>query len=473
MFPLAFHTYSSLTRYKYDLMLLCTAACLVCAVFAFPSWRRTWRVSPARILALLWFSTLVLSSFYGAYADTMNGDMRVTFFGAVRYEGLLSLGCYFLLFMIFSLVPQERSAALPAAALSLFLYVGITALQYLGYNPLGLFPEGRSTSTNYEFQGPIGNIDMVSGYLTLAIPLLVLTWVLGEKSASPAFALSGLLGVLLETMMEVQSGTIAMMVLCGILLGLYLHRSDVRTRAGLALGGMVLCLFLRSLVRLPWLDGGDSPELVFRPLSLLILLPAVLFPVLSGFWKGRVRKGTLWALTGLCLVLALVLVYVMPLSGEGALTEVHEMLHGHVEDTFGSWRVGVYRMTLDMSRGNLLLGTGPDTFYYAFRDYLVRTGSQVGEKFDNPHNLYLAFLTNTGLPSLVLYLSLVLYVLARCIRRREPFASALAGSLLLYSIQGFFSFSICLVSPMFYAILGMAAHEGEQAQEVLSYDPAR
>ena len=56
-------------------------------------------------------------------------------------------------------------------------------------------------------------------------------------------------------------------------------------------------------------------------------------------------------------------------------------------------------------------------------------------------------------------------VLLSCLRLgwQEGWLWALGASILCYAAQGFFSFSICLVSPMFWAVLGMAcAHMARQ-----------
>ena len=70
-------------------------------------------------------------------------------------------------------------------------------------------------------------------------------------------------------------------------------------------------------------------------------------------------------------------------------------------------------------------------------------------------------LANSGLPALGLYLLLTLgvpgYALLCSRRRAEAVPLALAA--ISYLVQGMFTFSICLVTPMFYAVLGMLAGE--------------
>ncbi|MBQ9307347.1 MAG: O-antigen ligase family protein [Clostridia bacterium] len=465
VFPLSFHSYSGVTYYKYQVMLLCAAVCLVCLLFSPGRVRRHLRSAlPALALALVYFGWVTLSAFLGSYADTLQAGKRVTLYGAVRYEGLISQLSYLAFFLTFTLLRPKRESVLTSAATGLTVYVALVLLQYLGINVLSLFPDGRSVQTNYEFQGPIGNIDLVSGYLSLVVPLLLLSWV---QTQGPAWMVgSALLGVLLECMMEVQSGLLAMLLLGIGILCLGHVRPALRSRACVALGGMLGCACVRKLVKLPWLEGG-ALGWTFRPSALLYLLGALLLLVAAAWLRrnpGHAVKGRIvLALLAALLLLFLLILYLTPLGGEGSgLYEAHELLHGRGKDAFGSWRIGVWRLTLQMSGKHLLLGTGPDTFYYAFADYLAQTGSYIGETFDNPHNVYLAILLHSGLPALIAYLALVALCALRGFRRRDAFSLAVAGSVLVYSFQAFFSFSLCIVSPMFYAMLGCG--DGEERE---------
>ena len=97
---------------------------------------------------------------------------------------------------------------------------------------------------------------------------------------------------------------------------------------------------------------------------------------------GKRKTGTLSLRTVVLLwagvsAAALALVCFVPLGNSGMLFEIHEIFHGRPDDSFGSWRWGVWRHTLDVSRHSLLFGTGPDMFYYAMRDYLQATGSLI------------------------------------------------------------------------------------------------
>lgn len=467
-------SYSCITRAKWESMLVLTAASLVCAlvfgaVCLARRQRAPFRLGLPQALALMYFAWLGLSACLGAYHGQLNADGQLAvWMGSKRYEGMATQLCYCAIFLVMSLHPPRMDWLMRLAAAALVALCAVVALQYAGLNPLGLFPAGLSTRTNYEFQGTIGNIDMVSGYLSLVIPLLLGGFVLTPRGDG-LWLLAGLLGVLLEACMEVQSGFIALAVGAALLLALMLRRPACRCRGWITLCGASLCLVLRQAFALPWLDGVQQLGLA-APSGIMAALLGVALACAGAAWfrhrhPGRARmmwQVLLTALLAAALVLALVLL--LPLDESfGGLWELREVLLGRGQDSFGSYRLGVWRHTLAMARENLLLGNGPDTFWFAFKAHLAKAGATLPESFDNPHNEYLAILANAGLPALVIYLALLGTTLLRCLRatparrRTPPYALALMAAVLCYAAQGFFSFSICLVSPMFWAVMGMAA----------------
>lgn len=462
-------SYAHITRAKWLGMLVLTGvtvvAVLLCVLVlaAKKQLRQALRWHPVQLMAVGYFAWVALSALLGEWAGTLNAQgQRVVWMGAIRYEGLLTHLCYAAVFLCVSLFPPRMKEVLAAASAALMLFAGVVALQYAGVNVLGLYPAGRSIYANYEFQGTIGNIDMVSGYLSLLVPLLLGAFVTREKGGWHLLA-AGSLGAALEWCMEVQSGLIALLLLCGLLVLLALRFPAYRRRACLALAGIAAGLALRGMLFLPWLDSA-TPRAVQPVVFTMtdkalagVIAVAVLMVAADIFrrhpGKAMPGKGIL-CLVLVAAVLAVTVVAVLPVpQTAGGLYELHEILHGRPQDQFGSWRLGAWRHTLDMSRDSLIFGNGPDTFYYALREHLHQAGASLGENFDNPHNEYVAILSNNGLPALLLYLTLLAGVLAGCLRAKQW---ALALAVGCYAMQGFFSFSICLVSPMFWSVMGMA-----------------
>jgi len=114
-------------------------------------------------------------------------------------------------------------------------------------------------------------------------------------------------------------------------------------------------------------------------------------------------------------------------------------------------------MLKDRDLSRLLTGTGPDTFFYALTDWQATSGQSLIQKFDSPHNEYLAMLSNLGLPALLLYCGLILLA----IRRSISSSPELAAAVLCYALQAFFSFSVCIVSPLLWVCLGCGCFSGK------------
>lgn len=426
--------------------------------------RTTVRLSPAQALALMYFAWVTLSAFEGKLSGTLNAQgQKAVWMGAIRYEGLATQLCYAAVFLLLSLFPPRLSWVENAAALALVLFCGVVALQYAGLNPLGLFPGTLSTRTNYEFQGTIGNIDMVSGYLSLVVPLLLGGFVL-RKRGGWLTLVSGGLGVMLQLCMEVQSGLLALAGCAGMLVLLLLRRPECRARGTAVLAMGCACVILRQMLILPWLDGAEN--LAFRvtlPLGAALIVPAAMAGLAALLkhhpGKALTRRATACCAGAAILALAACMALIPLPESAGGLWEAQETLLGRGQDSFGSYRLGVWRQTLAMAPQHLLTGTGPDTFYYAMQQQLRLSGAYLAETYDNAHNEYLTILSNNGLPALIFYLGLLGTLIGACLRagKSRPELLALLAAIVCYAAQGMFSFSICLVSPMFWAVCGMAA----------------
>ena len=426
---------------------------------------RKLRFHPIQGVAVAYLLWVALSAAFGSFADSVNdsGQLAVLM-GARRYEGLVTQSVYIGLFLLMSVYPARPRAVMNAAALGMLIYGGIVALQYAGRNPFDLFPANLSVRTNYEFQGPIGNIDMVSGYLCLIVPALLFSFALGKTGLLCLAA--GIIGILMQLMIQVQSGLIALAAVLVALAAMMLVRPETRARGGLALACALAMVSLRWLTALPWHEGTE--EICFPvALSLWKLAPLLAAAVML-LLSCKIRRAVpgRWVLLLLALGAAAgVAVILLGAFPEGsALWELREVLHGRGQDAFGSERLGIWRMTLGMARKNLLFGTGPDTFWYAMAQYQAETAQSLMQRFDNPHNMLLAVLSGSGAPALMLYLALMGAAAARCLRgaRKEPWLLALGIGLAAYQLQGLFTFSICLVSPMFWALFGMTMAQGEE-----------
>ena len=358
-----------------------------------------WRTSAfwLGLLLLLW---ILLSNLFSPLS------LRVCFLGGTgRREGFLTQFCYLTIFFCFLLSRVQRTPLLLSAGIGLVVFTVVVLLQRAGGNPLYLYPDGYSYASTPEFQGTIGNVDMVAGYLCL-LSGLFLSSCLSMKRTLVRFNFS------------LFFFSLTMLALCGFLL------VSIHVQFGLlTMGVLIVWAFLRLLPK-RW-----------RVSALLLLL--VIFLAVVWFWSDS--SGGLW--------------------------ELHEILHGRLQLSFGSNRLAVWKYSLGLAGQNWILGSGSDSFVFRFDDYCRQNSLVVPEfqgdlqlpvNFDNPHNEYLAQWLNHGFPSMILFL---LLILTGMIRKKGGGTYSLA--VLSYAVQAFFSFSVCIVAPMFWVLLGLQNAETE------------
>lgn len=486
LFPLLSRfSYTGITRSKWEIAMALGAFTLGAGamLFACGTWRQVKWLRPGRGLMALFFLWVALSAEFGSAADLLNQNgERVVWVGAGRYEGLPTQLCYGAIFLTLSLLRPKMKAVSCCAAAGLLCMLGVTLGQYAGYNVLGFYPGRLSVRTNYEFQSTLGNIDMVAGVLAVLVPLTLGEWIHSGGRRGALLLPAGLGGVLMLLMMEVQSGLLALLCALWLLCGLLLRCPECRARGMAVLCGVMACVSLRLLLGLPWLDGLQAPwNLPTRPDAPLPLLSGtepVVFPWHPVWWKfvplllcaplgflgarWRKRPGAATPLWLTLLLLALSVAFVLLLvalvevpASAGGLWELHEVLCGRAQDSFGSERLGVWRCTLEIARQHPLFGTGPDTFLAVMSGYLKENGLRFRQLFDSPHNMLLAILVQNGAPALALFVLGMAALIVSSARKKE--GRALAAALLCFLTQGLFSFSLAIVSPIFWAAAGLAA----------------
>ena len=146
----------------------------------------------------------------------------------------------------------------------------------------------------------------------------------------------------------------------------------------------------------------------------------------------------------------------------GTIYELGRVLHGELDDKFGSSRVLIWRKVLELVPERPLLGGGPDTLALRldihFSRYVEETGRTLSTYVDNAHNEYLGYLANIGILGLAAYLMAMAFTAAEVLKKApECGASAALGcALVCYWVQGFFGLGLCLTAPVMWAVWGLA-----------------
>ena len=404
LFPLLqFGSFHTITHDKWICMLVLTG--LTLAGFLADAVMR--RLSRPRLLPLLFCGGLLLWTVLSCLFSPYPGSPW--WFGTGRREGLATQLCYLALFFLFSFSKVCKKVVLTAAGYGFLVFFAVVLIQRAGGNPFGLYPEGSGYESAPDFQGTIGNVDMCSAYLVILCGLFLpeLVGVLRDLVRKARTVPS-------SPRKSVKQVFYACLLLVSLAAAVYLLFTIHVFSGQLALAVLVAVVLVRLL-----------PKKARLPI-LVLLLAAVL--LLVWFWPGE--EGTeIW--------------------------ELHEILQGRPQYAFGSGRLGVLARTRTMlqTEGRLLLGTGADTFAKRFNAFLMTYEMTHPDEpyldgyYDSPHCEYLALISNCGIPALLCFLALIVC----CCLGRSPWCD----TVLAYSVQLLFSFSVCLVAPMFWVVLGL------------------
>ena len=324
------------------------------------------------------------------------------------HETALTVGLYVLLFLIVSRWGRPTEVMIRVLFWVLTPFCLLCLLQIVGkLNPLGLYPGNLKYSDGYgvkysgAYAGTIGNVDFLSAFLALVTPMLVL-YAWG-KPIRKAWPFWLLGAACLGIAILIQ-------VLCGLV--------------GMALGGVI---------------------------SLAVLCP------------DRYRKWILLGL-GILAAAALALLWAVDLPIK-FFHELHEILHGRFDDSFGTGRFYIWRQMLERIPDRLLLGVGPDMARYSGLAPFIRyeNGVEVARAAVTDAHCYpLQILYCQGLPALLSWMALVGLTLRHWFKARAGRAAAILGAgVICFFCAMLFCPSSIIVMPFFW--LALALLEAETA----------
>jgi O-antigen ligase len=486
VFPLftGLQGYSNLTLSKYRFFMYATLlwAGLLILVLA---WNRvkehhsSGRLGVTDWAILAFFLAALLSAIASPYKDAV---LR----GAGRYDGLVTLLAYTLIFIGISLTGKIRKKYLFCLVCSQCICCIIALIQLLGYNPLWLFPQNLcyyDAHIQYtgEFLGTIGNANLLSAFLTITIPLFVGTYVTnlcGEKRGWIFLSAAGL-GTCVLIASGVAGGIVALGLCTLIAMPLLLNSRQRVLRALWA--ATVLCLFAVPALAFSasYTDGVVSWTFCFTALPALFAVAGAiacfLFRELLGGLKRFPSPHVLRLLfLGLDLIIVItVLLAALFWPGEsGTLYELGCLLRGQINDRFGSSRILIWKEVLALFPEAPLLGGGPDTLALRldiqFTRYVPETGKTLATFVDNAHNEYLGYLANLGLLGLATYVIAQLICIRRWIKTSNTsiWLPTVGCALLCYWIQSFFGLGMCIVAPVMWIVWGLFSSESKNMRSI-------
>ncbi len=476
VFPLftGFSGYSNITFSKYLFFVLCTvlwlavlAALSVAGSLSFP------RLRFHHLAALAYAAVCCLSTVFSPHS-------RESLIGAGRYDGLVTQLLYVGIFLGVSLFARPKKAHFVCLSSSLLLCSAVALVQLFNIDILGLFPGDYShydAGIRYSgaFLGTIGNTNVLSAFYCLALPCLFAFPVISEKKAAWLSLISVCPAVFVLIRAEVSGGFVGLLV-CLLVAAPLLITDMSRLRRALIAAAAVLVSAAAALAFVPEYSLGNfSWSFRFGTLPLAAIAAAVLFTA-AAFILGKLRlspsskslRRFFLLLCVFAVLAALLFVYFSP-AEEGTVYEFSQLLHGNIDEKFGSSRILIWRECFALFGERPLLGGGPDTVGLRvdiqFSRFVEETGKTLRSGVDNAHNEYLGCLINTGALGLLSYLTLMFLCLVSWLRSlHRKSLCALGLGCLCYGVQSFFALGLPLVAPLFWISLALIASRDGQHQ---------
>lgn len=399
--------------------------------------------------------------------------------GSGRYEGLFTIMLYLLVYFMVSLYGKFSKGHLIAFAGSMSILVGIALTQYFGLNPFQLFPPGEFPQ-NSSFFSTIGNSNMVSGIVTLSLPLFAAYFIIEESRLSWLGLGAAVLTFYLKLIINVDSSTVALLLLPAVMAPIILWHEDWARRLSRLLvlgGGFLLTAALESSIHTRIVEGkvlmsmeSGSKTSLFLGVGLVMILLGLVGSKLHV--KLKVNYKIITGLLALAILASSIggLTWLYKYEGENVLlTQASRVMQGDLDDRFGSNRIFLWRHSVELAREQSLVGSGPDTFYVTFMGRFMEEVNEFspGTYYDSAHNEYLQTWVNLGILGLGTYLLAQFSSIIWAVRtqRKNPRVLWFLAPVLCYLFQAFFSFSIIIMTPLFWMMFGLLEKEIHHGSE--------
>lgn len=392
-----------------------------------------------------------------------------------RFVGLFMIILYTISFFIIA-----RKLEFKKWYLDVFLGTGmivclIGILHYFEFDPIG-FKNDLNYLDYVDFTSTIGNINTYTSYLALVvgvstvlftvekeakrkvwytvcvvISLFALITGISDNAYLTLLALLGLLPfVLFNSVKGVRNYVVILAIVCTEFIGI----------------GFTVDKFPEHVLAI---NGLFNVITDFKGLPVITVVLWILGIGLY-FAERKVLKNAKESNLGRWIWLAVVIVVFLGLGK--VLYDVN--IAGNVEkygslrkyllfnDDWGTHRGYIWHLAIRIYQKfpilHKLFGYGPDTFgIITVQGYFDEMVGRYNEKFDSVHNEYLQYLVTIGIVGMIAYISLLVTVLARLIRKgkENPVVLSIAMAVICYGAQALVNISVPIVAPVLFTLMAM------------------
>lgn len=404
-------------------------------------------------------------------------DPDAAFWGtAGRNNGLLLMIAYVGIYFVVSRNGRPHGPIFAALGITSAFVSLVAVLNFFAIDPLKMVG-ALSASDQKIFFSTIGNKNLLSGYLCITMPVLMVLFVESRQSWLRKLAFVCLIpGFPALLAADSDSGLLGLGLFAGIYLVRYIRHPGKLKRFLLILTTMLLSA---RLLLLPLLLSNDIKTKSISQLQLLFvsntgsLLLLLVLAALTALLYLLDRKKPNLALpkavhygTGSALVIGLLTIICamfyytknpqVPLEGFGSYLRMNE--------TWGTNRGFMWIKTLDVFRDfNLwrkLFGSGPDTYYYLFQPYFEEL-AQLTDRWvtstNTAHNEYLHYLVTIGFLGTAAYVTALVSAVIYCFLglKKNPTGAIYCAAVICYGTQALVSIAQPITTPLMIIFLAL------------------
>ena len=393
---------------------------------------------------------------------------------AERYDGAITQLLYIAIFFIVSRWYRQRELDFMLFGVSAILVAAIGILQFYGHDFLRLWPndvpEYRADNFyNIHFRSTLGNTNIVSTYVSAAVILCGYLFVKVKSKWQPIWLVGSALSFWMMLLADADSGRVGILAAIVLAIPFIIESGKVLGRFLILGASWIAALALQLLLFDANILGTRTPEsLIPYAGAACILLAAGILLLIFRKKEPRHDGPIKWklgvVLLAICIAGGIAGVELLGRREEdsidrGMIYQAREMMHGNVEDWFGTNRVYIWRIGLEAFPHSPLaavIGTGPDTFGFNFPG---EAQGFYGERYDKAHNEYLQILICQGILGLLFYIVFIGGIFIKAIPKayKNPLTMAILAAFIGYCAQAFFNISLPIASQTLWVFAGILA----------------
>ena len=350
-FPLfaGFSGYSNITFSKFMFFIICTAAWLIALIIACIVEKEPLPRFALHQWAAVAFAFVCILSFI------LSPYKKESLIGASRYDGLVTHLIYVLIFLGVSFFGKARAYHFIALSLSVFVCSIVAVFQLFNINIFSLFPNDLSfydwgIKYSSAFLGTIGNTNVLSAFFCLALPTLFVLPIVSERRLYRLGITTMLPAVFVLIRARVAGGFVGLIACTLVAIPLVLTDIKRLRRALFTAAPLLIAASLALAFRPEYSSPDFACSFRFDALPLLAICAAaalIIIGIIIRKVKGitpsqKAMRRFFIIICLLAIIIGLLFLYFFA-PAEGTLYELSQILHGNIDDSFGSSRIKIWR----------------------------------------------------------------------------------------------------------------------------------